>query len=606
MEPDSNEAALARRKIKIYDFKRPDKFSKDQIRTVAMMHETFARLGTTALSSMLRYLAHAHLASVDQLTYEEFIRSIPNPTTIAAIAMEPLKGSALLEIDPAITFAIIDRLFGGQGKSSNLNRELTDIEVSVMEGAVERLLGSLSEAWAILLDLRPRLVAIETNPQFAQIVPPHEMIILVSLEAVVGEARGMINLCLPYLTIEPIVHRLSAQYIFSSRLIAPEGPFASVASLPMAAEVCFEGERLSLSALSRLKRGTLIAMPRYGEGSAFLQAGGAPFLHLAAQRSRGARCASYAVTDPRVRRELEILGAAGRAAEEKKADALQDALRSISAEIAGSMKSVEGKIADLAHRQEDLADQLIFETPDKEVAPAGRKAGQKRPFGFLAISDCDVLSTFVAQEHPQLIALVLSYLEPGLAACVLARMPADLQVDVAERICSMDRTAPEVLRRVEQTLEKKLSTLSAEDHIAAGGIEAVVEILNVGSRGLEKGVVETLEKRNAGLAEEIKKRMFVFEDIVLLDRETVTLVLKEVAEEDLLLAMKAVADEKVRSYVWGCVPAGELERLKVRFDASGRARLTDVEKAQQRIVAVIRRMHEEGRIVVARPDELTG
>ena len=134
------------RKIKIYDFKRPDKFSKDQIRTVSIMHETFARQTTTALSSQLRSLAHVHVASVDQLTYEEFIRSIPNPTTIAVINMDPLKGSAILEIDPAITFAIIDRLFGGQGEGAKFTRELTDIEASVIEGIIVRILGNLRES----------------------------------------------------------------------------------------------------------------------------------------------------------------------------------------------------------------------------------------------------------------------------------------------------------------------------------------------------------------------------------------------------------------------------------------------------------------------------
>jgi len=204
------------RKIKIYDFKRPDKFSKDQIRTVSIMHETFARLTTTSLSAQLRSLVHVHVASVDQLTYEEFIRSIPNPTTLAVVDMDPLKGSAILEIDPAITFSIIDRLFGGQGEGAKFSRELTDIEQSVMEGIIVRVLGNLRESWSTVIDLRPRLGGIETNPQFAGIVPPSEMVVLVTLETKVGEVEGMMKLCIPYLTIEPIISKLSAQYWYSS------------------------------------------------------------------------------------------------------------------------------------------------------------------------------------------------------------------------------------------------------------------------------------------------------------------------------------------------------------------------------------------------------
>ena len=205
------------RKIKIYDFKRPDKFSKEQLRTVSNMHETFARLTTTSLSAQLRSLVHVHVASVDQLTYEEFIRSIPTPTTLAVVNMDPLKGNAVLEIDPTITFCMIDRLFGGRGSTTgNKNRDLTDIEQSVMEGIIVRILANMREAWTQVIDLRPRLGQIETNPQFAQIVPPSEMVVLVTPEMKVGEEEGMMNVCIPYLTIEPIISKLSSQFWFSS------------------------------------------------------------------------------------------------------------------------------------------------------------------------------------------------------------------------------------------------------------------------------------------------------------------------------------------------------------------------------------------------------
>jgi flagellar motor switch protein FliM len=216
VEPSEMATAKEQRKVKIYDFRRPDKFSKDQIRTLQMMHETFARLTTTALSAQLRALVGVHVASVDQLTYEEFVRSIPNPTTLAVINMDPLKGSAVLEIDPSITFTIIDKLFGGKGEAHKISRELTDIELSVMESIVVRILGNLRESWSNVIDLRPRLGNIETNPQFAQIVPPNEMVVLITLETKVGDVEGMTNLCLPYITIEPVISKLSAQYWFSS------------------------------------------------------------------------------------------------------------------------------------------------------------------------------------------------------------------------------------------------------------------------------------------------------------------------------------------------------------------------------------------------------
>lgn len=213
---DTVKETKQQKKVKIYDFRRPDKFSKDQIRTLQMMHETFARLTTTSLSAQLRTLVSVHVASVDQLTYEEFIRSIPNPTTLAVVNMDPLKGSSVLEMDPSITFTIIDRLFGGSGEPTKLTRELTDIELAVMEGIIVRILGNLRESWSNVIDLRPRLGNIETNPQFAQIVPPNNMVVLVTLETKVGDVEGMTNFCIPYITIEPIIAKLSAQYWYSS------------------------------------------------------------------------------------------------------------------------------------------------------------------------------------------------------------------------------------------------------------------------------------------------------------------------------------------------------------------------------------------------------
>jgi flagellar motor switch protein FliG/flagellar motor switch protein FliM len=607
MDPGMPTTAAVSRPVKRYDFTRPDKFSKDQIMTMSIMHETFARQTTAALSAHLRCMAHMHVDLVDQLTYEEFIRSIPNPCTIAIVSMEPLNGAALLELDPAVSFAVIDRLFGGRGKAANLTRELTDIESSVTEALLVRLLGNLREAWAAVTDLRPKLSGIECNPMFAQIVPPSEMIVLVNFQVKIGDAEGMINFVIPYLTLEPIIPRLSRHYIWSKlRMRGREGRIPTVSTLPMSAEICYDGERIALRALSSgLKKGALIAVPRYGEGAAFIQAGGARFVELKAQRPRRGRAPTYSLTEPRMGKDLDVLGTVGRETKEKKDDAFQDALRVISAEVGSGMKSIEGRISELAHKQEDLADQLIFASPDREITSGVHKAAQKRPFGAFTRADCDVLATFIGQEHPQLIALVLSYLEPGLAACVLAKIPEHLRSDVMDRICSMGRTSPEVLREVERVLEKKLSTLSMEDYTPAGGVESAVEILNMASRSLEKGIVESLAKSDPQLADEIRKRMFVFEDITLLDRETVAKVLQGVEDEDLVMAVKATSED-VRSFIWNCVPRADVEGLKARMEKLGRTRLRDVEEAQQRIVAVIRRMDEEGEIIVARPGETVG
>lgn len=206
----------SRKKVKLYDFKRPEKFSKDHQRTLHNLHEQFARLNTTSMSAQLRILANFHVASVDQLTYEEFIRSIPSPSSLGIVVMDPLKGNAILEIDPGITFTIIDRVFGGSGSITKINRELTDIENKVMEFILSKMLVSLREAWANVIDLRPRLSQIESNPNFVQGISPNEMCIVITFETKLGEVEGLINLCLPFMTIEPIIQKLSSQYWYAT------------------------------------------------------------------------------------------------------------------------------------------------------------------------------------------------------------------------------------------------------------------------------------------------------------------------------------------------------------------------------------------------------
>ena len=214
-ESEEVKPAADTRKIKYYDFTRPDKFPKEQLRTVSIMHATFARLTTASLSAQLRTMVHVHVASVDQLTFEEFIRSIPTPTTLAIINMDPLRGSALLEIDPSVTFSIIDRLLGGTGESSE-QHELTDIESSVMEVVIIRILKNLREAWHPVIDLRPSIRQIDTISEYAQITSPTDMVFLVTLEVRVGDVEGIMTFCVPYLTIEPIVNKFSVEYWFSS------------------------------------------------------------------------------------------------------------------------------------------------------------------------------------------------------------------------------------------------------------------------------------------------------------------------------------------------------------------------------------------------------
>ena len=227
---------------------------------------------------------------------------------------------------------------------------------------------------------------------------------------------------------------------------------------------------------------------------------------------------------------------------------------------------------------------------------------QVRPFDFIRRTDPAHLLNFIQQEHPQTIALILAYLEPAKASVILGALQHEVQSDVARRIATMDRTSPEVLREVERVLEKKLSTLSSEDYTAAGGVENIVEILNLVDRSTEKIIIEALEEDDPELAEEIKKRMFVFEDIVLLDDRAIQKVLREVDTSELGKALRGVEAE-VQDKIFRNMSKRASQLLKEEMDYMGPVRLKDVEETQQKIVSIIRKLEDQGEIVVARSGE---
>ncbi|BCJ85259.1 flagellar motor switch protein FliG [Effusibacillus dendaii] len=224
---------------------------------------------------------------------------------------------------------------------------------------------------------------------------------------------------------------------------------------------------------------------------------------------------------------------------------------------------------------------------------------QVRPFEFARKADPNQILNFIQNEHPQIIALVLSYLEPPQAGMILSALPQELQVDVARRIALMDRTSPEVVSDVEQVLENKLSQMAVHDFSAGGGIDGIVQVLNGVDRATEKTILEALELQDPELADEIKKRMFVFEDIVLLDNRAIQRVIRDVETSDLQLALK-VASEDVQGLVFKNMSKRMAETFKQDMEFMGPVRLRDVEEAQQRIVGVIRRLEESGEIVIAR------
>ena len=214
-------------------------------------------------------------------------------------------------------------------------------------------------------------------------------------------------------------------------------------------------------------------------------------------------------------------------------------------------------------------------------------------------ADASQLLSFIQDEHPQTIALILSYLPTSQAAAVVSSLPPEKQPDVARRIATMDRTSPDVIKEVEDVLEKKLNSLVNQDYTIVGGVDSIVEILNTVDRGTEKHIMETLEIEEPELADQIRRKMFVFEDILLLDNKSIQRVLRDVDNNDLSISLKNVSEE-VQNAIFTNLSKRLASMIKEEMEFMGPVRVKDVEEAQQKIVNIIRKLEDSGEIIISR------
>jgi flagellar motor switch protein FliG len=249
-----------------------------------------------------------------------------------------------------------------------------------------------------------------------------------------------------------------------------------------------------------------------------------------------------------------------------------------------------------------LLEQTLGNQKAGEIIKKLKEASQIKPFMFVRKADPKQLTNLIAQEHPQTIALILSYLDPQQASQVLSALQEDQQAEIARRIALMDRTSPEVLKEVEGVLKQRLSSVVQQDFASAGGIQSLVDILNNVDRGTEKLILEELEKDDPKLVDEIRKLMFIFEDVINLDNASIQRIIREVDQKDLSLALKG-SSEEVKDRIFRNVSKRAAEMLREDIEFMGPVRLREVEEAQQRIVGVIRKLDETGEIIISRGGE---
>mgnify|MGYP003455187073 FL=1 len=250
----------------------------------------------------------------------------------------------------------------------------------------------------------------------------------------------------------------------------------------------------------------------------------------------------------------------------------------------------------------ELLQSALGESKAVEIITKLTSSLQVRPFDFIQKTESEQILNFIQGEHPQIIALIVSYLPANKAGEIFRNLPEEKQIDIARRIASMERTSPEMIREVERVLERKLSTVVGQDYTSAGALDTLIEMLANVDRGTEKTIIESLSETDPELAEEIRKRMFVFEDVILLDDRAIQQVLKSVESKDLSLALKG-SSEDVSEKVFKNMSKRAADMLREDMEFAGPVRVKDVQEAQQRIVNVIRKLEETGEIVIARGGE---
>jgi len=247
----------------------------------------------------------------------------------------------------------------------------------------------------------------------------------------------------------------------------------------------------------------------------------------------------------------------------------------------------------------ELLEKALGEDKAMDVIGKLTASLQVKPFEFIRKTEASQLLNFIQDEHPQTIALILSYLNPGQSALIISALPPDRQADVAKRIALMDRTSPDVIKDVEKILESKLASLVNQDYTIIGGVDSIVEILNTVDRSTEKHIMEILEMDEPELADEIRKKMFVFEDVLLLDDRAIQRVLREVDNSDLAIALKG-ANEEVQNAIFNNLSKRLAAMIREDMEFMGPVRMKDVEEAQQKIVNIIRRLEDSAEIVISR------
>lgn len=586
--------------VKLYDFKRPDKFSYEQVHVFEMIHQTIARGMTATLSTRMGCSAEVTVDTVDQMTFVEFVEAVPQVSAFAAVELAPLRVPAVMQLDGDLATLLVDAACGqptGAFSREAPQQPFTEIETLVLESVLKDFMPLIREGWINAVELTPAIGGIESNPRNIQIVPPTELVLLASLLVTIGGEQSYMRVVFPYLTIEPIIHVLSGQYWFSkirNRDGHASGLGARARDIPVECEVAIPLPGMRLASLPRLLEGEAVPLRSLDHGLAELRAGTVPVAKVAYDATLAGN-GELDLSLTSVAPDRGGTGAGRSGGGDDGAAAVVSHLDTVLAELRGELRGLRIAVEEMRQNREPTVtgdEGSVGDPYDSTAFAAGTLRDLDAP---------NEIAVLVTSERAPTVAFVLAPLEPESASRVLAALPAELRDQSVRALSTLASADLALHARVMTYLKRRIRT--RHESTVAGGPEAIAEILNHVPRSVEKAVMERCMAEDRPLFESIARLMFVFEDFVLLDADAIRKVAERVGPDELALALKGVSKD-VSSHVLGALREEDVAAVEAADAALGRVRRKDVETAQRDVIEELRRLEESNEVVVARPDEV--
>lgn len=572
-----------------YDFTRPNKFPADQLNIISEIHRTTARLLSTYFSSVMRFETAVSVENVEQMTYADFIGDIPpKPSGLGIIVMKPLIGSTVIRMENELCYSLIDSISGGNGYPDiDADKCLNPIDMVVLSEIYRKLISFIKDSWAPLIKMEPSLSGFETNPLFVQIVPPEEMITLVTMTVNNNlKIQNKIFLCIPYVTIEPLLNKLNADYWYSGTKLTSGSQKISVAELALNCEFYYQTPPLSLADILAVTEGNEILLGRTDQLHIRLEAGGIPVFDLPD--------IDGSLTVPN--REIDPTYPFTQTNSIIKTDTGESILSEFRNEFKQFAGILEERFQEIEKQIEVVADRFHIGLNDRPDS-IGRNNSASRPFSFIKQTDADDLSNMLRDEYPQIIALVLSFLSPETASLVLESLPEQLQYNVLSRIAHLELIHPDLVSQIETHIKKRVQGLSLHRLYKTGGAQTVVDILNFSVRSTEKHLLDTFREKEPEVFGNIIKGLFQFEDISILNSDAIKTLLANIDLLDMAVALKN-ADEALIERVLSCLCEEDRVTLINGMKTCHTAPLSEVEGRQRKIAFLMRDLEESGLITI--------